>query len=226
MDQDCWRGRGGSVQKRTQKLTVYVIVGLLIISLVGTSFMFLGDMRPTVGKNYQDQINSLKQALEANPQDTQTRLALADMYYDWGMQTLSQDMKEENLAATTSILQQAVTEYQEVLKTEKNVSILVDMATAAFYTSQNELADQTFQEALQEDPNFYNGLYNYGVFLYSQGDYGKAIEQWEKALALENISADNKERLERNIKLAQDGIVQQFQQPESGNSSDANAEAK
>ncbi len=214
------------MQKKTQKLTVYVIVGLLIISLVGTSFMFLGDMRPTVGKNYQDQINSLKQALEANPQDTQTRLALADTYYDWGMQTLSQDMAEENLATTTSILQQAVTEYQEVLKTEKNVSILVDMATAAFYTSQNELADQTFQEALQEDPNFYNGLYNYGVFLYSQGDYGKAIEQWEKALALENISADNKERLERNIKLAQDGIVQQFQQPENGDSSDANAEAK
>ncbi|ACL22911.1 Tetratricopeptide TPR_2 repeat protein [Desulfitobacterium hafniense DCB-2] len=214
------------MQKRTQKLTVYVIVGLLIISLVGTSFMFLGDMRPTVGKNYQDQINSLKQALEANPQDTQTRLALADTYYDWGMQTLSQDMAEENLATTTSILQQAVTEYQEVLKTEKNVNILVDMATAAFYTSQNELADQTFQEALQEDPNFYNGLYNYGVFLYSQGDYGKAIEQWEKALALENISPDNKERLERNIKLAQDGIVQQFQQPENGDSSDANAEAK
>ncbi|WP_018307503.1 tetratricopeptide repeat protein [Desulfitobacterium hafniense] len=214
------------MQKRTQKLTVYVIVGLLIISLVGTSFMFLGDMRPTVGKNYQDQINSLKQALEANPQDTQTRLALADTYYDWGMQTLSQDMAEENLATTTSILQQAVTEYQEVLKTEKNVNILVDMATAAFYTSQNELADQTFQEALQEDPNFYNGLYNYGVFLYSQGDYGKAIEQWEKALALENISTDDKERLERNIKLAQDGIVQQFQQPENGDSSDANAEAK
>ncbi|BAE86807.1 Cytochrome c biogenesis factor [Desulfitobacterium sp. LBE] len=214
------------MQKKTQKLTVYVIVGLLIISLVGTSFMFLGDMRPTVGKNYQDQINSLKQALEANPQDTQTRLALADTYYDWGMQTLSQDMAEENLATTTSILQQAVTEYQEVLKTEKNVNILVDMATAAFYTSQNELADQTFQEALQEDPNFYNGLYNYGVFLYSQGDYGKAIEQWEKALALENISTDDKERLERNIKLAQDGIVQQFQQPENGDSSDANAEAK
>ncbi|WP_018211996.1 tetratricopeptide repeat protein [Desulfitobacterium hafniense] len=214
------------MQKKTQKLTVYVIVGLLIISLVGTSFMFLGDMRPTVGKNYQDQINSLKQALEANPQDTQTRLALADTYYDWGMQTLSQDMAEENLATTTSILQQAVTEYQEVLKTEKNANILVDMATAAFYTSQNELADQTFQEALQEDPNFYNGLYNYGVFLYSQGDYGKAIEQWEKALALENISTDNKERLERNIKLAQDGIVQQFQQPENGDSSDANAEAK
>ncbi|MEA5022799.1 hypothetical protein SDC9_13132 [bioreactor metagenome] len=214
------------MQKKTQKLTVYVIVGLLIISLVGTSFMFLGDMRPTVGKNYQDQINSLKQALEANPQDTQTRLALADTYYDWGMQTLSQDMAEENLATTTSILQQAVTEYQEVLKTEKNVNILVDMATAAFYTSQNELADQTFQEALQEDPNFYNGLYNYGVFLYSQGDYGKAIEQWEKALALENISADDKERLERNIKLAQDGIVQQFQQPENGDSSGANAEAK
>lgn len=188
--------------------------------------MFLGDMRPTVGKNYQDQINSLKQALEANPQDTQTRLALADTYYDWGMQTLSQDMAEENLATTTSILQQAVTEYQEVLKTEKNANILVDMATAAFYTSQNELADQTFQEALQEDPNFYNGLYNYGVFLYSQGDYGKAIEQWEKALALDNISTDNKERLERNIKLAQDGIVQQFQQPENGDSSDANAEAK
>lgn len=214
------------MQKKTQKLTVYVIVGLLIISLVGTSFMFLGDMRPTVGKNYQDQINSLKQALEANPQDTQTRLALADTYYDWGMQTLSQDMAEENLATTTSILQQAVTEYQEVLKTEKNANILVDMATAAFYTSQNELADQTFQEALQEDPNFYNGLYNYGVFLYSQGDYGKAIEQWEKALALDNISTDNKERLERNIKLAQDGIVQQFQQPENGDSSDANAEAK
>ncbi|AFM02473.1 tetratricopeptide repeat protein [Desulfitobacterium dehalogenans ATCC 51507] len=214
------------MQKKTQKLTVYVIVGLLIISLVGTSFMFLGDMRPTVGKNYQDQINSLKQALEANPQDTQIRLSLADTYYDWGMQTLSQDMSEENLGATTSILQQAVAEYQEVLKTEKNVNILVDMATAAFYTSQNELADQTFQEALQEDPNFYNGLYNYGVFLYSQGNYGKAIEQWEKALTVENISKDNQDRLERNIKLAQEGIVQQFQQSGNGDSPDSNSEAK
>ena len=214
------------MQKKNQKFIVYVIVGLLIISLVGTSFMFLGDIRPSASNKPQQQIDSLKQALEANPQDTQARLGLANAYYDLGMQTLSQDMSEEVLEASTSLLKQAVEEYKEVLKTEKNVNILVDMATAATYAQEYELAEEAFQEALQENPNFYNGLYNYGFHLYVRNNFGGAIEQWEKALALENITEDDKKRLERNIKLAQDAIVMQFQQSGNADSSESSTGAK
>lgn len=213
------------MRKKTQKFTVYIIVALLIISLVGSSFvLFFGNTGSTsVTGTYQSRIDSLNQALEANPQDTQTRLNLANTYYDYAIQTLGGNKPEE----AGAIFHQAVAQYQEVLKSQKDVSILVDMATAAFYGGQDEIAEQTFQEALKEDPNFLNGLFNYGIFLMeAKGDYGAAIEQWEKALTLENLSADNKQRLETNIKLAQDKIIENFTKSGSSDSIDSTSGAK
>ncbi|AGA70879.1 hypothetical protein Desdi_3493 [Desulfitobacterium dichloroeliminans LMG P-21439] len=213
------------MRKKSQKVTVYVIVALLVISLVGSSFvMFFGDTgnAPVAGSN-ESQIDSLNKALEANPQDAQTRLILANSYYDWAFQTLGGNTPEK----AGAIFQQAVVEYQEVIKSEKNVNILVDMATAAFYGGQDELAEQTFQEALQMDPKFLNGLYNYGIFLmYAKEDYGAAIAQWEKALTIENLSEENKQRLESSIKLAQDKIIENFEKTGSVDQSESISGAK
>lgn len=213
------------MRKQTQKFTVYIIVALLIISLVGSSFvLFFGDTgSATVTGTYQSRIDSLNQVLEANPQDTQSRLNLANTYYDYAIQTMNGNKPEE----AGTIFQQAVGQYQEVLKSQKDVNILVDMATAAFYGGQDDIAEQTFQEALKEDPDFLNGLFNYGIFLMeAKEDYGAAIEQWEKALTIENLSADNKQRLEGNIKLAQDRIIENFSKSGSVDQSDSTSGAK
>ncbi|MGE4271814.1 MAG: tetratricopeptide repeat protein [Desulfitobacterium sp.] len=215
------------MRKKSQKLTVYVIVALLVISLVGSSFvMFFGDTGNTnapVTGTYESQIASLNKALEANPQDSQTRLNLANIYYDWALQTQSGNTPEK----AGVIFQQAVAEYQEVIKSNKNVNVLVDMATAAFYGGQDDLAEQTFKEALELDPKFLNGLFNYGIFLmYAKEDFGAAIAQWEKALTIENLSEENKQRLQSSIKLAQDKIVENFEKTGSVDPSESTSGAK
>lgn len=173
--------------------------------------------------SFQSRIDSLNQVIEANPQDSQTRLNLANTYYDWAAQTLAGEKPEEAAA----IFRQAVAEYQEVLKSQKDINILVDMATAAYFGGQDDLAEQTFQEALAEDPNFFNGLFNYGIFLmYAKEDYGAAIAQWEKALKIENLPPESKQQLENNIKYAQDMIVQNFEKTGSLDSSNSTSGAK
>jgi len=224
-EQLLWR-KVEPMKKKNQKLTVYVVVAVLIISLVGTSFVFMGDLLPSIGNNYQGKIDKLEQALAANPQDTQTRLDLANVYYDWGMRAVAQNFEEGDFESAVSILKKAIAEYQEVLKTEKTPGILVDMATAATYAQEYEVAEKAFQEALELDPNFYEGLYNYGFYLYVVNDFGGAIEQWEKAKALDNLSNDNIKRLERNISLAQDALLAQFQQTDSNASTEAESEAE
>ena len=44
---------------------------------------------------------------------------------------------------------QAISYYENVLNTKKDINVLTDMATAAFYSGQNDLAEKSFKEAVQ-----------------------------------------------------------------------------
>lgn len=209
--------------RKNQKIVAIVIVALVSIAMIVPSFaiMFSGTNNSNAAysngttseaQGLQNQINSLSQAVQANPQDTSTRLNLANAYYDLAMTTLGGNTPEK----AGPIFKQASAEYQEVVKTQKDINVLVDMATSAFYGGEDELADKTFKEALAEKPDFLNALTNYGVFLMNaKKDYLGAVAQWNTALTTANPSPEDKVRLNSFIKMAQEKLQSSFEQ--SGN---------
>ena len=54
----------------------------------------------------------------------------------------------------------AIKYYQNVLNTKQDINVLTDMATAAFYSGQNDLAEKSFKEVLaskrakKSEPNY------------------------------------------------------------------------
>lgn len=208
---------------KNQRIIAIVIVVLVSIAMIVPSFAIMfsdtnnsnpvnsNGINSTV-QGLQSQIKSLSQAVQSNPQDTATRLNLANSYYDLAMVTLGGNTPEQ----AGPIFKQATAEYQEVVKTQKDINVLVDMATAAFYGGEVDLADKTFKEALLEKPDFLNALANYGIFLMNaKSDYMGAIAQWNTALTTANPSAEDKERLNGFIKMAQEKLQSSFEQ--SGN---------
>lgn len=217
--------------RNNHKKMAIVIVALIAISMIAPSFVLLFSNANNSSAVYskgtsnsngnnatvqglQSQVNTLSQALQSNPQDTTTRLSLANAYYDLAVATQSGNTS----ADAGPIFKQAVAEYQEVTKTQKDVNILVDMATAAFYGGEDEIADKTFKEALAIKPDFLNALTNYGFFLMeAKNDYMGAIAQWDTALAKSSPSPEETGRLNGFIKMAQERLKSSFEQSGSIN---------
>lgn len=217
--------------RKNQKRIAIVIVVLVSLSMIAPSFMLLyssssnsNAVYPTTTtststlQTFQSQVDSLTQAVKANPEDVSTRLNLANAYYDLAMATLSDNAPDK----ASPIFMQAVSEYQEVAKSQKDVNVLVDMATAAFYGGDNDIADKTFKEALAMKPDFLNALLNYGFFLMSaKNDYMGAIAQWNTALIKANPSPADEERLRSFISMAQEQLQSTFEKSGSVNNSDS-----
>lgn len=198
-----------------------IIVALVSISMIGSTFvLFFSDSPVTQTAaqtanpadsqiaDLQSQVDAFNQALEKNPEDTNLRLNLADKYYDLGLAQLSSSQDQSIAEAATTNLKQAVAQYQEVLKVNKDdVNVLVDMATAAFYSGDNTLAESTFQHVLAIKPDFYNALVNYGIFLIeAKSDYIGAIEEFNKALNT-NPSPESAQQLNNLISYAQSKLT-------------------
>lgn len=198
-----------------------IIVALVSISMIGSTFvLFFSDSPVTQTAaqtanpadsqiaDLQSQVDAFNQALEKNPADTNLRLNLADKYYDLGLAQLSSSQDQSIAEAATTNLKQAVAQYQEVLKVNKDdVNVLVDMATAAFYSGDNTLAESTFQHVLAIKPDFYNALVNYGIFLIeAKSDYIGAIEEFNKALNT-NPSPESAQQLNNLISYAQSKLT-------------------
>lgn len=198
-----------------------IIVALVSISMIGSTFvLFFSDSPATQTAaqtanpadaqiaDLQGQVDAFNQALEKNPEDTNLRLNLADKYYDLGLAQLSSSQDQSIAGAATTNLKQAVAQYQEVLKVNKDdVNVLVDMATAAFYSGDNTLAESTFQHVLAIKPDFYNALVNYGIFLIeAKSDYIGAIEEFNKALNT-NPSPESAQQLNNLISYAQSKLT-------------------
>lgn len=211
--------------RKNQKVVAIVIVALVSLAMIVPSFALLfsdannsnavySNGANSTAQGLQNQINSLSQAVQSNPQDTSRRLNLANAYYDLAMATLGGKNPEQ----AGPIFKQAVTEYQEVVKTQKEVNVLVDMATAAFYGGEDEIADKTFKEALVEKPDFLNALTNYGIFLMSaKNDYMGAIAQWNTAITTSKPSPEEAERLKGLISTAQEQFQASFEKSGSIN---------
>lgn len=177
--------------QNNQKTKAVVITILLALSLVGagTYGYFSGtpssspSSTPSSSGNndynsLKNRVNALTQQVRSNPNEISLQQDLGNAYYDLGTAARTaapNEAKEDFIQATKY--------YQNVLNTKQDINVLTDMATAAFYSGQNDLAEKSYKEALTERPDFTQALFNYGVFLSEiKKDYATAIQMWQTAL--------------------------------------------
>lgn len=171
--------------KKKQRFFATILAVLISVSLVGSAFVgyFVSSGVPQTDIKTSDyqarkvRLAAMTEQAEADPGNIQLQKVLGNEYYDAGLAAseVAPTEVEENF-------KQAVKAYQNVLKTDKDPSVMVDMATAAFSSGDHDLAEKTFKEALALKPDFYTGLVNYGIFLVNvKQDIPGAIAQWQKA---------------------------------------------
>lgn len=202
------------MQKRTQKWTVVIIIAIICITLIGSSFVALFQPDPEKSAEVQNQqvleneykarkqtVEILTAKVQEDPENTEKLSQLADAYYNKAQVTAQTNMNEHQ-----EDLQKAVEMYQKVLaKKEDNVASL-KLATAAFLLGESELAEKTYTDLLQKEPENIEALYGYGMYLfYEKEDHKSAEEHWQKALSLTK-DEQLRQPLEQMIARAQ-GIV-------------------
>lgn len=201
------------LQKKTQRIFAGVLAVLISIAMVGSGllvFFFQGDEQSpgssaaaqtaNIEAEYQAQklrIDAMVQQAKIDPENIPLQTALGNEYYEAGMtaQMVAPTEMQENF-------RKAVEAYQKVVGTNKDADTMVNLATSAFYIKDNELAEKSYQEALEINPDSLNGLINYGLFIaYAKQDWAGAIKQWQKALPLAQSS--EKEQIQAMIDQAQ-----------------------
>lgn len=122
-------------------------------------------------KDFESMVAKLEQRLKENPDDIQ----------GWQMLGKSYAMLE-NYA-------KAVHAYQQVLALggDKDAQVLADAAEMNALANEGQLAGQSsvlIKTALQIDPNNEKALWLSGVVAIQQGEYGQAVQTWERLLSI------------------------------------------
>lgn len=190
-----------------QRVTAFVIGGLLIVGLLGAaSYGYSyskgggtatnntalkgGVTTNNTGaqqgqsdaklKEQKNAVDVLEKKLAGQPADVSTQLQLANAYYDLGVTALDAAPND-----APAYLDKAISNYQVVLQTKADPNVMVDMATAAFYGGKDDVAGEAFKKVVTVYPDFYQGHYNYGIYLFHvKQDYKDALAEWEHALQL------------------------------------------
>lgn len=195
--------------KKKQNFKALVIVVLLVAALGGAGgyqFLYKSGGSSSLSSpsnnnetlNAKNRIETLNQQLKLNPNDVKLHQDLGDTYYDLGALIKKTAPNESN-----EDYRLAVENYQVVLNTKQDLNIMTDMATAAYYSEQFDLAEKSFLKVLSINPDFAPALNNYGIFLYDvKKDNISAIRMWQTVLN-QDPNGPNSDQLKKLINQAQ-----------------------
>jgi len=126
-----------------------------------------------------EQINSLEEKVNKNPNDKQSLLNLAHLLNDSGFK------------------EKAIDRYKEYLKSDsKNADVLVDLGVCLFETKNNSEAIKQMEKALTIQPNHQIANLNLGIINMTIGNSSKAIEYWKKAVEINSTNEIGKKAQE------------------------------
>lgn len=184
-------------------IALLAVAGLIITSLTGLFTGLLagndpGDSLEDFLRTYERQVASLEKEVKNNPEDALKAEELADHYSDMG--ELYYGLEDP----TKSILffSKALATYQDALELDTdNNDLRIKMANlAAFIIGDLALAEETYKDAMAQDPEHPAGLLYYGLLLHRLGNVAGAVELWETLLELEeNFDQEKYPALETSI---------------------------
>ncbi|MBS4026261.1 MAG: hypothetical protein KGZ96_11380 [Clostridia bacterium] len=120
--------------------------------------------------------------LEKNPDDYKLMEDLGNDYYGVGFDYARAGDTDQ----AKFYWAEAIYYYSKVLEQyPANIGVRVDMATISWRADRNELAEENFLIAIEQDPSFLFARINFGnYYAYAKQDFEAAIVQWEEALKL------------------------------------------
>ena len=150
----------------------YILAGFCLVLGVALGYLFRGSASPAAasaaGNSVNQAVAPLLAALKNNPDDFNTLVQVANLYYD-GKQ-----------------YPDAVKYYQLAVKGQPtNPDVLTDLGTSLWYLGDADGAIKNFEKALKYRPDHPGTLFNLGVVRW-QGklDPKGAIAAWEELLRL------------------------------------------
>lgn len=180
------------MQRKTQKWTVIIIIAVICITLVGSTFVaFQLDPQQTAEMQNQEilkneynvrqqTVEALTAKLQGDPDNTDNQRALGDAYYQKAQITAQLNINEHQ-----EDLQKAIEMYQMILAKQEDNDASLKLANTAFLAGDSKLAGETYSTLLAKEPENVEALYGYGMYLfYDKGDSLQAGENWQKALNL------------------------------------------
>ena len=131
------------------------------------------------------QIEQLTNLAKQNPQDRETRLKLANFFYDMGRFDAAIPWYEEAFALDPS-----------------DVLVSTDLGTSYLYVGNVAKALDQYQQSLKIDPDHAQTLQNLGIAYFTTGEYQKAIDIWEHLLQV-HPDYENAADVRNQVKTAQ-----------------------
>jgi len=147
----------------------------------GSSLFVVGATRAKAAGSFDEAVSLFRLALEADPENTPARQALASTLIQMG-----------ELTAAVEELEQALEREPGSLATHYN------LGTVLAQQGQTEQAIEHLRQAIDIDPEFEDGHINLAVLLAQQGDPQGAVQHYARALA---VNSDDLEARQQRARL-------------------------
>lgn len=160
-----------------------------------------------VPTEFKEQLSSSEQKildylliLEHDETDLDTRLALANLYYDLRLQS-------GNIEYATL----AIRHYERFLEVRPDdPDVHADLASAYFYAGQTDRAIQEATKVLETDPDHLQANFNLGIFYWKgRGDYAAAASQFNKVIDLTRDGDERARLIGRDASSTLEQVIQE-----------------
>ncbi len=119
------------------------------------------------------QVLDLKNALEADPNNYDLNVQMANSNFDIGR------------------FQEAIKYYRKAITLQdENANVVIDMGVSYFNLNMMDSALFFMDKALELQPDHPQGLYNIGIVYYNIGDFDKALKNWERLIQTHSDSRE------------------------------------
>lgn len=122
------------------------MLAICLVSAQGAEYFFSGTSSISSSSSsnsdynsFKNQVNALNQQVKSNPNDISLQQDLGNAYHD--LAAVAQNVAPTEAREDYML---AIKYYQNVLNTKQDINVLTDMATAAFFSGQNDLAEKSF----------------------------------------------------------------------------------
>ena len=139
----------------------------------------------TMDENYQGTVDDLEAKVEADPEDADSLLSLAQNLTSWGTSVLMLATTDDDVTHGNDLLDRAVSAYDNYLKLDDTASARVSRALCLYYQGKTDDAQAALEEtteAFPEDASAWQGL---GAVYEGQDKTDDAIAAYEKAVELD-----------------------------------------
>ena len=174
---------GGASKKGSKANLIGLLAAGLIASAASVALYYdLGateelemakNLESVSGLSEQELLTRLEQQLDAEPESLEGQLLLARTYLTLGRSADAVKPLTKALELTKG--------------TDAEASVLAQLAQATYFTNPSVITEQAetyIEQSLQLNPQEPTALGVSGIFAFEKGDYQKAVDQWQKVLAV------------------------------------------